>query len=1788
MNQIYSFQRHSSLKNVQHSKDNIYEIMKKKIKDLINQFRKNPYNSGLSIYNINDLEEYSKQYQTKQTLDSIQKISLENKIWLGIRGDGNCFYRSIIILYLLELFKQNDFTECDNFIKRVKSMKNISINSIREEPETQALQYILICFLYQIKNMKQLKNMDMEDIIEQYNSRPEVDLAAIVICRNLIFKTFQICKNNPSFSLFIEDQMKSKIPEMLLKYGEYAEDIIIPLASQAFRCNLLVQNFYRQSPTSINTEKLLYQPFNQTIPIFTTLSVLFTKGHYESLISTTQANSFEQFYKIKKQKLSYQQSHNFEFYSEILDQLNIDEFQLQMQVEIKSQESIQNNRNDKNDIDPQQKQIQINNFIQTDEDQNLNKSSKEVSLKQKKSNEQLKQQENSNEIIQKQQSQRELQSNQEHQKKLYEQYLAQKKGQLEQSIKMKEINEKQNLLNEQNIKETNNISTEESIQVNRQTSKTYLSNQGQPKQMNQNLIGSRSQKNLEQNIQLTFKQEQQNKTKESINDQQQQIIHEERQEQEMQSFNSKIYTQEQIKQLQNTFNLNTKIDEKHSFSKEQMNEQQKNIKNEENIRYQLQNSNYLTKESLKQSQVKNQNFAEKEFQKNCQPKSKIDEKLNHSNEQKNDQQEKIIIEESQGIQILNQNILIKEPLNQNQAYNQNFFEKEHQKSIMPNTQIDEKQSLKEQRNSQQNQIINEEKIREQTQNISSKIQTIQEFKQDEISNQNIEEKPIQKIDKNQIIQEKNIKNNSNAITQQNKEIQQKDKNIQHNKQTPKTIKCANFQQCKKMIPLNDLQISKKGPQQKPVFLCKQCQTDLKNDTIHKNIKNQKDENLENEYTNKLLIQQKDEQKKQEIQNKQAENKNNKIELETKNKKSDLANQNKQKLTTVQKNGTKMEKSQCFQCQLNVEKLGKFKKFILCSEKQNKWICVNCAKKLIEQGIITQDCIIIEGIKYQISNSFQIYITQNYTSHLKDQEQILINKDILINQIPQQITQQNKINKNQNCEECKLDDKTFMLKFNIKFILLNDQCQKQQDCIVCQNCLILLMTKLKEGEYCIESDNDKNKLYFVNKQVKEQIKSFQQQYFNLLFKEEKVKQITKIREETYKNSEEEEKINLSNQCQKQQIDQIGEQREQRNYAQYQQRDKDIASIQSNQNNELISNQKINEFSKHLQNNQKQNLNHINISSDEFDINEKLEEKQIEDLSKCESCQIQLENDPYKFQTIVKKGGKDVSAMLCCSCFQQIVIQYKTLPKNRIVILNQKQFIIDNDCYKQQQMLIQIFLENKEEEKNQEFEQQQIQLQQQKLQQKQNEIESKKLSLSDEQNQNEQTKNIQNKCENCRHSVEQDICKYELQVMNNKQIFNTALCLFCFYELFNENGMILNDTFVTFNQKQYFIESNNYRSKYKKFNSYINEFYYENDNKSEISKKHQIELKQFQNKDKQQFYLKNQHTQQQQQQQLQQKQTEIQYKKSSLSDEQNQNEKTKSIQKKCENCHNPVEQDIYKYQIQIINNKQTFNTVLCLFCFYELYNENRTLYKDTFVTFNQKQYFIKFDNYSQYCEIAKSHIYQLSFEDNNKEITKINQMEFKQFQIKDKQPSYLKNQKNSYLPISYLNIKSQQIQDKQSPKNTNDLTRFSNSKYPNQQRINSPKQPIKAYNYQFEMSNIPNKNEELESRKNKMMKDYSLDQYTANQQKILPAQQSYQRNSSYDSRSRANQYYSQQSTDLLYQDHFQSSNDKYYSQNTIFQTRPQSSEKVYKNNLIVSPRHYYTLDKKSFNNYYPYKK
>lgn len=214
-------------------------------------------------------------------------IELESTIpyYRRIRGDGNCFYRSIYFL-LMELhfnkktnnlfifdllFNNNDFDLTYFSFENEKLAKKLKKNNN----------------LYEILKLLQKKLFDEPNIIlDQFFSEEDMfDFTSIIFMRNLIFTKLQKSLIDPAIAPFITfpDTIKRK----LLTYGLEAEDVIIPLTCSTLLIGLVIHILHisREGEKKVTLHKEEYYPFEiqseeekKRLPVF---HLFFRPGHYD-------------------------------------------------------------------------------------------------------------------------------------------------------------------------------------------------------------------------------------------------------------------------------------------------------------------------------------------------------------------------------------------------------------------------------------------------------------------------------------------------------------------------------------------------------------------------------------------------------------------------------------------------------------------------------------------------------------------------------------------------------------------------------------------------------------------------------------------------------------------------------------------------------------------------------------------------------------------------------------------------------------------------------------------------------------------------------------------------------------------------------------------------------------------------------------------------------------------------------------------------------------------------------------------------------------------------------------------------------------------------------------------------------------------------------------------------------------------------------------------------------------------------------------------------------------------
>ncbi|KAL4488527.1 hypothetical protein ABPG72_013095 [Tetrahymena utriculariae] len=243
-----------------------------------------------SLQTFGRMSQYADANISNQQLKEAYHKSEENFPYqILIRGDGNCFYRSFMINIMFMIIIQQNTTEALKIFKKVFKLNRLQYKldkfnesqvDLTPEFKLYFLHFWISKFVECHSVLGQQQKYDLKNIFEDYNQLPFVDVATVVICRNIILNKFNFLLKDPSYCFFITEESQVNSPKYLLQYGQEAEDIIIPIAAKAFEVDLKVKNIYRDQQ-QIFTDLFEYK--NDENKVSNIVSVLFTKGHYNCL-----------------------------------------------------------------------------------------------------------------------------------------------------------------------------------------------------------------------------------------------------------------------------------------------------------------------------------------------------------------------------------------------------------------------------------------------------------------------------------------------------------------------------------------------------------------------------------------------------------------------------------------------------------------------------------------------------------------------------------------------------------------------------------------------------------------------------------------------------------------------------------------------------------------------------------------------------------------------------------------------------------------------------------------------------------------------------------------------------------------------------------------------------------------------------------------------------------------------------------------------------------------------------------------------------------------------------------------------------------------------------------------------------------------------------------------------------------------------------------------------------------------------------------------------------------------
>ena len=230
------------------------------------------------------LESLSEEYKYSETyLKNIQELSSTYCGWRKVRGDGNCYYRSVISIYILKIFHFNDDQQrvlrLLGILRKIGSSDLISQDISEYEEYMEALRSItdIFNYLYLNRTNDSLKNFC---IISHLLQDKEFDLKLIRVSRLLSYAAIIGPEGEKVMPFVLEDEIEP-MKDRILRMGTEAEGVELSLCPIAL--DIIVKQINVFDNLLFNTFPIDSENFDNSFAKFVIHIISKSKGHYDSL-----------------------------------------------------------------------------------------------------------------------------------------------------------------------------------------------------------------------------------------------------------------------------------------------------------------------------------------------------------------------------------------------------------------------------------------------------------------------------------------------------------------------------------------------------------------------------------------------------------------------------------------------------------------------------------------------------------------------------------------------------------------------------------------------------------------------------------------------------------------------------------------------------------------------------------------------------------------------------------------------------------------------------------------------------------------------------------------------------------------------------------------------------------------------------------------------------------------------------------------------------------------------------------------------------------------------------------------------------------------------------------------------------------------------------------------------------------------------------------------------------------------------------------------------------------------
>ncbi|EAR96482.2 hypothetical protein TTHERM_00191500 (macronuclear) [Tetrahymena thermophila SB210] len=231
----------------------------KKTEDIQAKLQQNLSNKyPLSAQMMSSLYNYFKINKTtnKKMLKEYEQWNQQFPCQLVVKNDGNSFYRSLLLQYILHVVLSQDKQKLEQVINQIMDIPTLKYNqddlqALKEED----IKYCVILFL--VTNFQKIQNKKMFSLIDfylSYNQNPLIDISSVIIIRNILYYFYIKIKQSGNYRGWIDTFEQQKNHIKLLKDGAEAEQQIMILSSRAFEIKLFALTFFSSENGMIQSE----------------------------------------------------------------------------------------------------------------------------------------------------------------------------------------------------------------------------------------------------------------------------------------------------------------------------------------------------------------------------------------------------------------------------------------------------------------------------------------------------------------------------------------------------------------------------------------------------------------------------------------------------------------------------------------------------------------------------------------------------------------------------------------------------------------------------------------------------------------------------------------------------------------------------------------------------------------------------------------------------------------------------------------------------------------------------------------------------------------------------------------------------------------------------------------------------------------------------------------------------------------------------------------------------------------------------------------------------------------------------------------------------------------------------------------------------------------------------------------------------------------------------------------------------------------------------------------------